>query len=116
MSTVAGPVDTSEPSKPNFAKAVTLAPNQVVEVDIPVEAANKFWLALMADARVSATLINNQSVVVGKNLTKTPEASAWVRSIAFDRPTSAGTWKLKLENTHDRELQAILTTWKEAAK
>jgi hypothetical protein len=106
----------NNPFKPDFAKAVRVAPKQSVEIEIPVEAANNFGLTFMADALVSATLFNDKGVVVGKNLTKTPEAAAWFRSIFFDQLTAAGTWKLKLENTSDRELEAILATWKDAVK
>ncbi|HLM03124.1 MAG TPA: hypothetical protein VK400_18880 [Pyrinomonadaceae bacterium] len=102
--------------KPDFAKAVKLAPKQSVEIDIPVQAANNFGLTFMADAQVSATLFNDKGVIVGKNLTETPEANSWFRSIFFDKPTTAGTWKLKLENTSDRELEAILATWKTAVR
>jgi hypothetical protein len=69
----------------------------------------------MADALVSATLVDDKGTVVGKNLAKTPEAGSWFRSIFFDKATTAGKWKLKLENTSDRELEAILSTWKNVA-
>ena len=102
--------------KPDFAKAVALAPKQSVEVAIPVEASSRFGLSFMADPLVSATLVDNKGDVAGKNEAKTPEAAAWFRSIVVDKPTTAGTWKLKLENTSDRELEAILATWNDAAK
>ena len=97
--------------KPDFAKAVTLAPKQTVEIEIPVAKADDFGLTFMADANISATLYNEKGEIVGKNLTKTPEAGAWFRSIYFDKNVTAGTWKLKLENTFDKELEAILATW-----
>jgi hypothetical protein len=28
-----------------------------------------------------------------------------------DKPTIASTWKLKLENTSDREADVVVTTW-----
>ena len=61
----------------------------------------------MADANISATLYNEKGEIAGKNLTKTPEANAWFRSIYVDKNVNAGTWKLKLENTFDKELEAI---------
>ena len=70
----------------------------------------------MAASDVSATLFDAQGAEVGKNLTKTPAASAWFRSIFVDKAVTAGTWKLKLENTSDRELEAIVATWKDAVK
>ena len=102
--------------KPDFAKAVKLAPKQSVEIEIPVAAANNFGLTFMADSRISATLFDDKGAIAGKNLTKTPEAAAWFRSIYFDQPTTAGMWKLKLENTSEFELEAILATWKDAVK
>jgi hypothetical protein len=105
-----------EALKPDFSKVVRLAPKQSVEVEIPVEAAQNFGLTFMAESDVSATLFNDKGVIVGKNLTKTPEANAWFRSIYIDKPTTAGTWKLKLENTSDRELDTVLAAWKDAAK
>jgi hypothetical protein len=106
--------DNSE--KPAFAKAVKLAPKQTIEIEIPVEQANNFGLTFMADAQISATLYNDKGVIVGKNITKTPEANSWFRSIFVDKGVTSGTWKLKLENTSERELEVILTTWKDAVK
>ncbi len=114
MQPVAATAIDKDPFKPDFAKAVKLEPRQTVEVDIPIEAASNFGLTFMADPLISATLQSDQGVI-GKNLAKTPEASVWFRSIFFDKPTTEGTWKLKLENTSDRELEAILSTWKDAA-
>jgi hypothetical protein len=50
-------------------------------------------------------------VIVGKNLAKTADAAQWFRSIFYDKPTTAGTWHLKLENSSDRESEVVLTTW-----
>jgi triacylglycerol esterase/lipase EstA (alpha/beta hydrolase family) len=102
--------------KPDFAKAVTLSPKQSVEIEIPVEQALNFGLTFMADARISATLFNEKGAVVGKNLTNTPESATWFRSIYVDKEVTGGIWKLKLENTSDKELEAILATWKNAMK
>ncbi len=105
-----------ETFKPDFAKAVKLAPKQKIEIEIPVEAATNFGVTFMADAQISATLFDDKNVIVGKNLTKTPEANVWFRSIFVDKNVTGGTWKLQLENASDRELEAILTTWKNAVK
>jgi pimeloyl-ACP methyl ester carboxylesterase len=102
--------------KPDFAKAVKLAPRQTVEIEIPVEQANNFGLTFMADAGISATLFNEKGEIVGKNLTKTPAANNLFRSIFVDQNVTGGTWKLKLENASDRELEAIFATWKDAVK
>ncbi|MET0753314.1 MAG: hypothetical protein ABWZ66_08065 [Pyrinomonadaceae bacterium] len=102
--------------KPNFAKAVKLAPKQSMEIEIPVEQALNFGLTFMADASVSATLFNDKGVIVGKNPAKTPEANSWFRSIFVNNAVSAGTWKLKLENTSDKEFEAIIAAWDNAGK
>lgn len=100
--------------RPVFAKAVKLAPKQSIEIEIPVEAAQNFGLTLMAAPDVSATLFNDKGAIVGSNTAKTPAAAAWFRSIFFDKPVTAGTWKLRLENTADRELETIVASWKDA--
>ncbi|MBS1797057.1 MAG: hypothetical protein JSS81_24735 [Acidobacteria bacterium] len=102
--------------KPDFAKDVKIAPKSSVEIEIPVEQALNFGLTFMAANEISATLTDDKGAVAGKNLAKTPEAGAWFRSIYVDRNVSAGTWKLKLENTSDRELEAVVATWKNAVR
>jgi hypothetical protein len=94
-----------------FAKAVRIAGNGVVEIEVPVETAAKFGLTFMAIPSVSATLVDASGVVGGKNLSDSPEANQWFRSIFVDRPTTVGTWKLRLESTADRETEVILTAW-----
>ena len=102
--------------KPDVAKAVKIGGRQSVEIEIPVAQALNFGLTFMAAADVSATLYDDKGAEVGKNPAKTPEANAWFRSIFVDRSVSGGTWKLKLENTSDRELEAVIATWKDAVK
>jgi Putative serine esterase (DUF676) len=102
--------------RPSFAKALKLAPKQSVEIEIPVEAASNFGLTFMADANISATLYDDKGVIAGKNLAKTPEANGWFRSIYVQKSVTNGTWKLKLENTSDKELEAIIATWSNASK
>jgi triacylglycerol esterase/lipase EstA (alpha/beta hydrolase family) len=102
--------------KPDFAKAVKIGGKQSVEIEIPVTEALNFGLTFMAASDISATLFDDQGAIAGKNLTKTPEANAWFRSIYVDKRVTGGTWKLKLENTSDRELEAIIATWKDAVK
>ncbi len=102
--------------KPDFAKAIKIGAKQSVEIEIPVVQALNFGLTFMAASNISATLFDDKGAEVGKNLTKTPEANAWFRSIYVDKNVSGGTWKLKLENTSDKELEAIIATWKDALK
>lgn len=102
--------------KPDFAKAVKLAPKQVQEIEIPLVEAQNFGVTLMAASDISVTLLDEKGVVIGKNPAKTPEASSWFRSIYVDKPISVGTWKLRLENTSERELEAVIAAWKDAVK
>jgi pimeloyl-ACP methyl ester carboxylesterase len=102
--------------KPDFAKAVKIPAKQSIEIEIPVEQALNFGLTFMAAPEISATLFNDKNVIVGKNLTKTPEANAWFRSIFVNKNVAPGTWKLKLENAADRELEVIVASWKDAVK
>ena len=102
--------------KPDFAKSGRLSPKQSVEIEIPVGQANNFGATFVADSRISATLFNEKGEIVGKNPAKTPEASGWFRSIFYDKPTTKSTWKLKLENSSDKELEAVVVTWSNAVE
>jgi pimeloyl-ACP methyl ester carboxylesterase len=101
---------------PRFAKEVDLAPRQSIILDIPVEQAANFGVTMLADATVSATLTDDKGAVAGANLATTPEARGWFRSIRVDRPVTAGTWKMKLENTGTARSKVIVTTWKDATQ
>ena len=102
--------------KPDFAKAVKISAKSSIEIEIPVAAANDFGLTFMASPEISATLYNEKGEIVDKNLTKTPEANAWFRSIFVDKKVAGGTWKLKLENASERDLEAVIATWNGAVK
>ncbi len=56
--------------KPDFAKAVTVAPKQTLDVAVPVLAANNFGVTFMAAPDLSVTLYDDKGNVVGKNLAK----------------------------------------------
>jgi hypothetical protein len=101
--------------KPDFAKAVTLASKQAAEVSFPVSGATNFGVTFMASRELSATLIDDKGAVVGQNLANMAEAGATFRSIFVDRPITAGTWKLRLENTSAQPREAVIATWKDAA-
>ncbi|HEX6280259.1 MAG TPA: alpha/beta hydrolase [Pyrinomonadaceae bacterium] len=97
-----------QPPTASWAKEVKLPAKQSVELEIPVTAGQNFGVVFMAAPGISATLIDANGNVAGTNLASKPEASAWFRSIFIDRPVTAGTWKVRLENTEDRELSAII--------
>jgi hypothetical protein len=102
---------TDSSALPAFAKEIKLAPKQTLEIEIPVEQAENLGLTFMASSDVSATLVNDKGVVVGKNASDLPESRAFFRSIYFDKSVQNGMWKLKLENTGTLEATAIVTTW-----
>ncbi len=97
-----------------FAKAAKVPAKESVEIEIPVGAEGNFGVTFMANHQISATLIDPSGAVVARNLTGSPESNGWFRSLFFDKPTTAGTWKVRLENTGDREFEAVITTWANA--
>jgi pimeloyl-ACP methyl ester carboxylesterase len=107
----AGPEDDA---RPDFAKELTLTPGQITEIEIPVAAAEGFGVTFMANALVSATLLDEKGSVVGKNLAGTPEASGFFRTIFADRGVTAGSWRLRLENTGRAESPVIIAAWSRA--
>ncbi len=102
--------------RPDFAKAIKLAPKQTLEVEIPVQQALNFGITFMAAKEVSATLIDDAGAVAAKNLANTPEASAVFRSMFVDKSTKTATWKLRLENSGAKAAEAVIATWKNATK
>ena len=91
-------------------------PRQIVEIEVPVEAAANFGITFMAISSVSATLLDSGGSIAGKNLANSPEAGQWFRSIFVDKQVPAGIWKLKLENSSNRETEVILTSWSGAVR
>jgi hypothetical protein len=94
-----------------FARSAVIGANRSVEIEIPVGNASNFGVTFMAPPEISATLFNDKGAVAGKNSAGTPAAGAWFRSIFHDRPVNAGRWKLLLENTSDREMEAMVAAW-----
>jgi hypothetical protein len=84
-------------------------------IDIPVETGKNFGVTMLASPTTSATLMDDKGAVAGTSLGATPASSWWFRSIFVDRPVTAGTWKLKLENTGTAKSEVLVTTWKDAA-
>lgn len=101
----------ADDSRPDFAKELTLAAGQAVEVEIPVAAAESFGVTFMASASVSATLVDEKGAVRGKGVAGAPEAAGFFRTIYVDRGVTAGTWKLRLENTGKSETPAVIAAW-----
>jgi hypothetical protein len=97
-------------------KAVKLQPRQTLDIDIGVPTGSNFGITFMADSRVAATLVDEKGTIAGKNGAKSAESRAWFRSIFYDKPTTAGTWKIRLENTSDGEAEVLLVAWNNAMK
>ena len=106
----------SDDLKPEFAKAVKLNAKQSLDVEIPVVAATNFGITFMAPSSVSALLYDDKGTLIAKNLANSAEARAPIRSLYVDKPVTAGTWKLKLENTGAKPSEAVIAAWKNAAK
>lgn len=95
------------PPAVSWAKEVRLAAKQSVEIEVPVAAGPNFGAVFMAPSDISITLIDNNGSIVGTNLAGSPESRAWFRSIFVNSPVTAGKWKIRFENTSERELSAI---------
>jgi pimeloyl-ACP methyl ester carboxylesterase len=108
-------VAADEEFRPSFAREVRLAPKQVLEVEIPVAAGANFGVTFMADALVSATLLDAKGAARGNNLAGSPESRGFFRTIFVDKNVAAGTWRLRLENTGTLEAAAVIAAWSDAA-
>ena len=104
------------PASEPTAKYVKLAPKQAIDVELSVSATRNLGLTFMADPLVSASLLNANQTLVGKNLAGSAESRGWFRSIFVDQPVAPSTWKLKLENTSDREREVYIVVWVDASK
>lgn len=105
----------ADDSRPDFAKELTLAPGQAVEIEIPAPAAESFGVTFMAGASVSAALVDGKGAVRGKSAAGAPEAAGFFRTIYVDKGVAAGTWRLRLENTGKVEAPAVVAAWSNAA-
>ena len=105
----------ADDSRPDFAKELTLAAGQATEIEIPVPAAESFGVTFMANASVSATLIDEKGAVRGKGAAGALAAAGFFRTIYVDKGVTAGVWKLRLENTGKVEAPAVIAAWSNAA-
>lgn len=96
-----------------FGKGTAIAANQTVEIEIPVPAnTDGFGLTFMASPLVSATLVDAQGNVLGKNVKDTIEARSMFRSIIVPKDLSGTTIKLRLKSEEKLEATAIVSVWK----
>jgi hypothetical protein len=75
---------------PDVSKIVMIAPDQTLNVSIPVSDAKNFGLTFVAASTVSVTLIDGTGAIVATNLGDTPEAGQIFRSISVDRAMTKG--------------------------
>lgn len=100
-----------QPTEPDFADIVKVAPGETVMVSVPVRAARRVGMTFVAANTISATLTDDTGALVGANLAGSPEASQLFRSISADRAIEAGTWTLTIQNTGETEREIVLSTW-----
>lgn len=81
------------------------------EINMPVETASSLGITFMAPNDLSVSLLDENGVVVGTNLTGSPEAGLCFRSIFIKRSVTKGVWKLRLENKGERKAKAIFARW-----
>ena len=104
-----GPTAT-DPARPDFARRVTLAPRQTLDVELPVKAGRSLGLTFLAAPDVSATLTDDRGAPAGASLTKTPGAVQLFRSIHVDRAVTASRWTIRLENSGDVEREVLIAS------
>ncbi len=86
-----------------FSKQIKLAPKQILEIEVLVEAAPNFGITFIANPGVSVSLLNDKGVPVSKNSSDSPSAGAMFRMVMAKTAVTKSVWKLKLENTTDSE-------------
>lgn len=97
--------------RPAFAKELTVAPKQTLEVEIPAAAGPDFGVTFMADSTVSATLFDGGGAARGKSLAGSPESRGIFRTIFVERAAGGATWKLRLENTGTLGASVVISAW-----
>lgn len=102
----------SDDPEPNFATGAKFAVNNTKEIEIPVTNGLRLSLILYANApNVSATLLDEQGEIVGKNLAGSAEAAQIFRTITVKKSFQSGKWKLRIENREPTETEIIITTF-----
>ncbi len=105
------PTMDDEDIEPTFGTGVKLKPNQTTEIEIPVTDGKRMAINILAPKNVSATLLESNGTVAGKNLAGTPEANQIFRLISVDKPFQKGTWKLKLESKETEEAEIAVVVF-----
>ncbi|MGD9628108.1 MAG: lipase family alpha/beta hydrolase [Pyrinomonadaceae bacterium] len=93
-----------------WAKEVVIGGKSYVDVELPVSAGTNLGVVFMAGSDVSVTLFDDRGNKVADDRAGSPASRAWFRSFAVNRPVTAGVWKLRFENTGEREMTAVATS------
>lgn len=101
-----GPSQRSVP----WAKELAIGGKRSVEVELPVAAGLNLGVVFMAGYDVSVTLVDDKGNKAGEDLAGSAASRSWFRSITIKRPVTAGVWKLRFENTSERETTAVATS------
>jgi triacylglycerol esterase/lipase EstA (alpha/beta hydrolase family) len=86
-----------------LSEHIKLSANQTTEISVPITDGSRASVIFAAAPNISATLIDAEGNVVGKNLADTPESKQMFRSITVEKAVTKGNWKLKLENHSAKE-------------
>lgn len=100
-----------EDIEPIFGTGVKLKPNQSTEIEIPITDGKRMAINILAPKNISATLLDANGTILGKNLMGTPEANQTFRLISVDKPFQKGTWKLKLESKETEEAEIAVVVF-----
>jgi hypothetical protein len=90
---------------------LTLAAHEQRDIEVPVAAAANFGVSFMANPSVSVSLVDDRGVVVKTNLAGSELAGSLFRTLYFNKPVSAGRWKIRIENTSDHDQTFLAITW-----
>ena len=94
-----------------WTKDLKLEPKQIVELELPVDAATNLGITFVASQSVSVSLVDDKGVVVSRSSSTSAFAGTMFRSLFAYRPFGAGVWKLKIENTSDQKQPFAGYSW-----
>lgn len=103
--------DDASQNPQNFNKELKLAPNQSIEIEIPVEAAANLGVTFVAAKNVSVSLINDKGIAVSKNLSTSEFAASPFRMVFTNKPVVKSVWKLRIENASATEEKFAAFAW-----
>ena len=86
-----------------FTGEVKLAPREVKEIEVPLEAAGNFGVTYMAHQSVAVSLADDKGRVRRRDEAGSEMSGGFFRMLFFGKPVGKSTWKLRLENTSDFE-------------